>query len=912
MFRVFNCLTVEHDWRLVLLAALICFLTSLAAINLFHRARAASGRARLAWLVTTGVATGCGIWATHFIAMLAYEPGIPVAYNVGLTALSLLAAAAVTSIGFAVALAMPRLWPALVGGVVVGGGVGAMHYTGMWAVEVPGRIAWDLPLVAASVGLGMVFGAGALASAVRSDEIRTTLVAALLLTLAIVSHHFTAMGAVEIMPDPTRVIDAFSLSPTALALAIANAAVAVLGLSLAGAFADRRLREKDTQLTTALNNMAQGLLMFDPQKRLILCNSRYLEIYGLSPDIVKPGCTKEELLRHQKEVGNFSEDVDQYCTALYAAIADGRTFSTMENTANGHTVHTVSRPMADGGWVTTHEDVTDRISAQRERDRNRDLLNLIVENVPVTIFVKNAADRRFILVNRACENTWGLPRSEIIGKTASDIFPPSSADEINDGDEQLLKGSDPLYFNDHAIEMPRKGVRFVTAKRFVVRSTDYANQYLVGVVEDVTDRRMAEERLRQAQKMETIGNLTGGLAHDFNNLLTVIIGNLDLLQDLTKNNPDQKRQVELVLEASLRGAELTRQLLAFSRRQPLQPKITDLDELIGKTARLLTRVIGENIRLNVQLEPNVGAILVDEAQMESALINMAVNARDAMPDGGTLTIKTGSLRINGRGANHPPELIPADYAVVEMSDSGYGMPPDVLARVFEPFFTTKPAGKGTGLGLSMVYGFVRQSGGYITAESEVGKGTILKLYFPCSEAAPAQTGLNGVKQDTVPAARTELILTVDDNPTVLATTVLQLEALGYQTLTARNAESALEMLDRDTKVDVLFTDIIMPGTMNGKELAKLARMKRPGLKVVYASGFPGVEATAGIDVDLDAPLITKPYRKSDLERVLNAALAGELDRCSVEARPLELVGKPRGIAIPNARRARAISGEEYR
>src|SRR6266516_4834881 len=229
MFRVFNCLTVEHDWRLVLLAVLICFLTSLAAINLFHRARAASSSTRLAWLATTGITTGCGIWATHFIAMLAYEPGIPVAYNVGLTGLSLMAAAAVTSIGFAVSLAIPGLGAALVGGVVVGAGVGAMHYTGMWALEVPGRVAWDLPLVMSSVGLGMVFGAAALASAVRSDEIRTTLLAALLLTLAIVSHHFTAMGAVEILPDPTRVIDAFSLSPTALALAIANAAVAVPG-----------------------------------------------------------------------------------------------------------------------------------------------------------------------------------------------------------------------------------------------------------------------------------------------------------------------------------------------------------------------------------------------------------------------------------------------------------------------------------------------------------------------------------------------------------------------------------------------------------------------------------------------------------------------------------------------------------
>src|SRR5262249_50161177 len=235
-------------------------------------------------------------------------------------------------------------------GVVVGAGVGVMHYTGMWAVEVPGYIAWDLPLVVASVGLGMVFGAAALASAVRSDEIRTTLIAALLLTLAIVSHHFTAMGAVEMVPDPTRVIDAFSLSPTALALAIANAAVAVLGMSLAGAFADRRLRDKDAQLTAALNNMAQGLVMFDPQKRLILCNSRYLEMYALSPDIVKLGCTKEELLRHQNEVGNLSEDVDQYCAALYAAIADGKTLSTMEDAPS--TPCPSRWPTADG-WPRT-------------------------------------------------------------------------------------------------------------------------------------------------------------------------------------------------------------------------------------------------------------------------------------------------------------------------------------------------------------------------------------------------------------------------------------------------------------------------------------------------------------------------------------------------------------------------------
>src|SRR6266702_3101900 len=482
MFRVFTCLTAEHDWRLVILAGVVCFLASLTAISLFHRARETTGRTRAIWLVTAGAATGCGIWATHFVAMLAYDPGIPIGYDVGLTVLSLVAAMAITTIGLGVAIYSSAPWSAPLGGGIVGAGVASMHYLGMSAVELPGHVAWALHLVLASIVLGMLFGTVALAIAVRRGDNRATVAAALLLTLAIVSHHFTAMGAVEIVPDPTRVINAFSLSPTTLALAIANAAVAGLGMSLAGAFADRRLRQKDAQLTTALNNMAQGLLMFDPQKRLILCNSRYVEMYGLSPHVVKPGCTIEDLLRHHKEVGTLSEDVEQYCATLDAAIAEGKTTSTMEMSANGRTIHTASRPMADGGWVTTHEDVTDRISAQRERDRNRDLLNLIVENVPVTIFVKNASDRRFILVNRACENEWGLSRSEILGRTASDIFPPGAADEINDGDERLLKYSAPLYLDEHAIEMPRKGVRFVTSKRFVVRSTDYANQYLVGVV----------------------------------------------------------------------------------------------------------------------------------------------------------------------------------------------------------------------------------------------------------------------------------------------------------------------------------------------------------------------------------------------------------------------------------------------
>src|ERR1700730_16676785 len=268
MFRVFNCLTTQHDWRLVVVAGVVCFLSSLTAITLFNRARSTADRARATWIAAAGTATGCGIWSTHFLAMLAYQPGIPIAYNINLTALSLLAAATITAGGLAVAVFIPSRWAAPIGGGIIGAGVACMHYLGMWAVELPGRVEWDLPLIIASIVLGMVMGMAALAVAVRWHGPRALLASALLLTLALVSHHFTAMGAVEIVPDPARAFTGLSLSPNSLAVAVASVAVAILGMSLISALAGRRLDDKGRLLEIALNNMTQGVVMFDTAGRL--------------------------------------------------------------------------------------------------------------------------------------------------------------------------------------------------------------------------------------------------------------------------------------------------------------------------------------------------------------------------------------------------------------------------------------------------------------------------------------------------------------------------------------------------------------------------------------------------------------------------------------------------------------------
>jgi len=331
MFRVFSCLTNEHDWRLVVLAGLVCLLASLVAVSSFRRARAASGRARHAWLMLAGAATGCGIWATHFIAMLAYEPGIAVAYDLWLTALSLILAIAITSAGFATA-AIDRYWAPAVGGAVLGAGVAGMHYTGMWALLLPGHLSWSLDLVVVSIGLCVAFSAVALTAAVRAKETAESIAAAMLLTLAIVAHHFIAMGAVQVVPDPTQTFHDYVLSPPTLALAIAGAAIAILGMSLVGAIADSylstrtqqfadarkrlidkseaQLRQQNVRLDTALNNMTQGLCMFDANEEIVVFNRRFLEMHKLSPQVVRPGCTLRDLIHHRKEVGLLEDDPD--------------------------------------------------------------------------------------------------------------------------------------------------------------------------------------------------------------------------------------------------------------------------------------------------------------------------------------------------------------------------------------------------------------------------------------------------------------------------------------------------------------------------------------------------------------------------------------------------------------------------
>ncbi len=391
----------------------------------------------------------------------------------------------------------------------------------------------------------------------------------------------------------------------------------------------------------------------------------------------------------------------------------------------------------------------------------------------------------------------------------------------------------------------------------------------VATYSDITERRQAEEQLAQAQKMEAIGNLTGGMAHDFNNLLLVISLNLEHLMGRAGNPEDVRKHATRALQASLRGASLISQLLAFARRQPLAPQHIGVNQWIGAIANLLEHTLGAGININLNLGPDVWPVNADATRLETAIANLATNARDAMPQGGTLTIQTRNCTLSAADARGRSDVTPGDYVLIEVGDTGAGMAPHVVGRIFEPFFTTKDEGQGTGLGLSMVFGFVRQSGGHIVVDSTPGKGTVFRLHLPRAEGVIAAEP----EARATPTIRggSETILVVEDNDAVRMVTAELLEELGYNAILTDNPHSAMEVLTSDQPINLLFSDVVMPGGMDGFALAQRAAELRPGVKLLLTSGFAEFGNTPTIGA-AKIRVLGKPFRQSELAQALREVL----------------------------------------
>jgi signal transduction histidine kinase len=387
--------------------------------------------------------------------------------------------------------------------------------------------------------------------------------------------------------------------------------------------------------------------------------------------------------------------------------------------------------------------------------------------------------------------------------------------------------------------------------------------YCVG--RDVTQRKLLEDQLRQSQKMEAVGQLTGGIAHDFNNLLTGIVGSLDLMQTrMAQGRLDNlERYIKAATTSANRAAALTHRLLAFARRQPLDPKPVDVNRLVMSMEDLLRRTTFESIEVKIVTADDLPLTLCDPNQLESAILNLAINARDAMPERGKLTIETGMSRIDSIYAATQQDVAPGHYVMICVSDTGTGMSPDVLAQAFDPFFTTKPLGEGTGLGLSMVYGFAKQSEGHVRIYSEVGQGTSVKIYLPAYEGEAVESVEPPEQSEPHRAGAGETVLVVEDEPVVRSLILEVLAELGYQALEAVDGPSGLKILESKRRIDLLVTDVGLPG-LNGRQLADHARLTRPNLKVLFITGYAEQAAMASGFLMPGMEMVTKPFAIEDL------------------------------------------------
>ncbi len=561
--------------------------------------------------------------------------------------------------------------------------------------------------------------------------------------------------------------------------------------------------------------------------------------------------------------------------------------STIERDENGKAIRLVG----------AHTDVTEQVVAdlalRQSEERFRKLADQLVElnatlaqrveektrerdriwNVSQDLLV--VADRNGVwrTVNPAWTKTLGWSEAELLNRTSEWLEHPDDGGLTRTEFNELIQGNLTVKFEGR--------FRHKDGSYRWLSWTGVPDQdHIYAVARDITAEKAAAERLKateeallQSQKMEAVGQLTGGIAHDFNNLLTGIVGSLDLLQTrLNQGRTDNvARYINAAMTSANRAAALTHRLLAFARRQPLIPKSVDANQLVVSLEDLLRRTIGETIDLEIAARDDLWCTLCDPNQLESALLNLAINARDAMPDGGKLTISTANARIDSLAAD-TPALLPGDYICIEVTDTGVGMSAEVAARAFDPFFTTKPIGQGTGLGLSMIYGFARQSNGHATIDSKIGQGTSIKLYLPRHHGDITASRASAAKA-AEHAATGETVLVVEDEPVVRGVILEMLHEEGYRTLEAVDGPSGLRVLRTSGRIDLLITDVGLPG-MNGRQLADQARETRPGLKILFITGYAESVAISDAFLQPGMEMITKPFDLDHLSRRIRAMISG--------------------------------------
>jgi PAS domain S-box-containing protein len=613
--------------------------------------------------------------------------------------------------------------------------------------------------------------------------------------------------------------------------------------------AELALRVSEARFRTIVEHAADALMLLDDRMALVDVNRQACESLGYS---------REELLGMHP--GDFDVNLD---AGAIQQLADR-----VRKDGSDFPVEIRCAPFEQGGrhFLGLARDITARKQAERALVESHALLRAVVEGTSDPIFIKDL-EGRYLMINSSGAASLGRTAAEMIGKHDRELFSPETAALMMDRDREVMATRESQTFQE-----TRGGaelIRHYLTTKGVYRDHDGKVIGLFGISRDVTDLKRLEDQLRQAQKLEAVGKLAGGIAHDFNNLLTVINGCAELaLADFAGSAGGEL--LSEIHEAGQRAANLTHQLLAFSRQQVLNARVVDLNKALRQVGNLLQRVIGEDVELGFELDPTLGLVKVDPTQFEQAIVNLAVNARDAMPQGGWLRLETRNVELNQAFAASHPDVRSGRYAQVTVSDSGHGMDAATVARIFDPFFTTKPVGKGTGLGLAMVYGFLKQSGGHVEVESGLGRGTTFRLYVPLvsgqSVEAPA-------RRSVLPesAGGAETILLVEDEDAVRRLCLRVLSASGYNMLEARNGEEAIDLMARiPTKLDLLVTDLVMP-RMGGRQLAAKLREASPNLRILFLSGYTE-DVPPKSELDHSVGFLQKPFAPPALAKKVRELL----------------------------------------
>lgn len=647
----------------------------------------------------------------------------------------------------------------------------------------------------------------------------------------------------------------------------------------------------------------EGLIESEARFRTLFENSSdAVFLYGLGPgglpdkfvEVNRVACerlgySREELLRLTPmdiDAGGMAEARE---AALKKLASSGQTVFDMEHVAKDGRripVEISSRLFEYGGKryaLSIARDITGRKAAEAALRESKDLLEIIVENVPQMVFLKDAAELRFLLFNKAGEELLGYKRETLLKKNDLDLFPPEQAGYFLSKDRETLARGGMLDIPEEPIDTAKKGRRLLHTRKVCIKGADGAAKYLLGISEDITDIKMAgleksalQAQLLQSQKMEAIGRLAGGVAHDFNNILTAIQYYGGVIAKSYAPGDPRAADAQEILAASERAAGLTRQLLTFSRRQVIMPKVLDLNKTIADMVKMLRGLIGEDVSLETRLSGAPCLVMADAGQLEQLLMNLAVNARDAMPGGGAITIASEILSPDAGFTAAHPELKRGRLVKLTARDTGHGMTAEVRSHIFEPFFTTKPAGRGTGLGLPTILGIVKQSGGEIEVESEPGKGAAFFVYLPL--AAPAEQQAEKPVEKPASLRGTETVLLVEDDRMLRRLGERLLRENGYTVLAAADGVDALQALERYGRpVDLLITDVVMPG-MNGRELALEVSRRGLAARTLYMSGYTDeVIAKHGV-LEPGLAFIYKPFTVEALTLKLREVLEGPADR----------------------------------